>query len=182
MRVAESVIFLDFRERKAPHRCFIFGDRDKPTLNKSRSAQDRTLYLVHSRRSQRAETGGQWLPNCIAKYFYSITRTGICKNPLHDHYHHYPLLSSIILYYLPLKLLSLLRNRKTSTISVHNHDALTCSSGKVRVVCQVHRGVHERASNRRSVIRSTPLFHAVLREVGSGTRKFRALHRMGAVR
>jgi hypothetical protein len=137
-------------------------------------------YIHADPKGQRRVAKG--LEICIAKYFYSITRTGICKNPLHDHYHHYPLLSSIILYYLPLKLLSLLRNRKTSTISVHNHDALTCSSGKVRVVCQVHRGVHERASNRRSVIRSTPLFHAVLREVGSGTRKFRALHRMGAVR
>ena len=69
MRVAESVIFLDFLERKAPHRCFIFGDRDKPTLNKSRSAQDRALYLVHSRRSQRAETGGQRAPNLHSQIF-----------------------------------------------------------------------------------------------------------------
>jgi hypothetical protein len=107
MRVAESVISLDFRERKAPHRCFIFGDRDKPTLNKSRSAQDPTLYLVHSRRSQRAETGGQRAPTLHSQIFLldyqnwdnyaRIPYTIIIIIILY-----YSLLSSIILYYPPL--------------------------------------------------------------------------------
>jgi hypothetical protein len=97
MRVAESVIIWIFgKEMLRIDASYLVTVTNRPSIRVAVPRIVRCISYIHAdpKGQRRVDKG---LPICIAKYFYSITRTGICKNPLHDHYHQYPLLSSIIL-------------------------------------------------------------------------------------
>jgi hypothetical protein len=60
------------------------GDRDTATLalnTASRNVQPRTLYLVHSRRARRADTGGQRAPHLHSHLFTRLPEVGHARIP-----------------------------------------------------------------------------------------------------